>query len=67
MVAICANRNHEYYVDRTASDALQNVAMQSKLRLNHALAEVREVLRYYGYELVGRIPLLDTKTGKIWR
>ena len=67
VVAICAKRNHEYYMDKTANEALENVASQDKLRLNHALAEVHEALHFYGFELVGRIALLDIKTGKIRR
>lgn len=56
-----------HYSDKTAEKALQNIEMKNKRRIAEAMACVRKVLKSYGLELVGRIEIMDSKTGRVWR
>ncbi len=59
-------RNQEGYLDPTAFEALRNIEEEDNRfhRLLHTLFYICELA---GFEIEGRIVLLDKKTGRIWR
>ena len=54
-------------MDETAETALQNIEGKDKNRFAKALSAARKVFRYYGFEIIGRIEIMDLKTGEIRR
>lgn len=59
--------NGEHYRDTTAQRALRRMERKEKERLKEAIAEVKRVLWLRGFEPYGRIILVDSKTGKIYK
>lgn len=59
-------RNASGCVDTTAYKAIKNISNDEK-KLNKLLHTLFYIIDISGYELEGRITLVDKKTGKIWR
>lgn len=63
-------RNHEGYADPTAYGGLRNT-MQSEVETDRKVTELIKVLKFIihscGFELVTRIQIRDTKSGKEFR
>lgn len=58
--------NGEHYNDPTPAQAIANMKHAEKRKhLMKAVAKAKQVLRREGYEVAGRITLVDIKTGKI--
>ena len=59
--------NNEHYHDRTAETAVGRASKPSNPKLSAAIRAVKIVLHRYGFDMVGRIVLVDRKNGKIYR
>lgn len=64
-------RNQEGYSDPTASIAISHVAREERTEeektLHRIIYIMRSVAAAFNFEIVGRITLKDTKTGKVYR
>lgn len=57
--------NGEHYNDPTAQKAIANISRdERRARVRRACAKARAVLRREGFDVMGRIALIDIKTGK---
>lgn len=60
--------NGSGYIDPTAFVALSHVTHEEKQKLddeaNALIREVKELIRSHGFDVVGRIGIIGTKTGK---
>ncbi|WP_037362968.1 hypothetical protein [Selenomonas ruminantium] len=57
--------NGEHYNDPTAQKAIANINRdERRARVRRACAKARAVLRHEGFDVMGRIALIDLKTGK---
>jgi len=59
-------RNGSGYYDPTAHKAIKNVSAQEK-EVAKVIKTLRSVAHLAGYDIEGRIALIDNKTGKVWR
>lgn len=59
--------NGEHYRDVTAQKAIRRVEREERERIGEAIAEVKRVLWLRGFAYEGRIILVDSKTGRIYR
>lgn len=59
-------RNGSGYSDPTAYKALKNISEEEK-RISKLVKTLQAVAHLAGYEIEGRIVLIDRKTGKEWR
>ncbi len=59
-------RNASGCIDTTAHKAIKNISEEEK-RLKKLLHTIFYIIDISGYEVEGRITLVDKKTGKIWR
>ena len=67
-------RNPEGYMDVTAHDAINNVLQEQQMayaeadeRMNLLIKTLKNTIRLSGFELIGRIELRDTRTGRSYR
>lgn len=72
-------RNNEHYHDPTAGTAIQHTAHKKKRkpieswddidcdRVNTLISAIKDMCGLAGFEVDGRITLVDKKTGKVWR
>ncbi len=61
-------RNTEYYKDRTAAMAMENfIREQEAQKLGEAVAECKRIMGSYGFEICGKIPIKNKRTGWIYR
>lgn len=56
--------NHEHYKDTTADTALLNIEQE---RLKQTMKQIKKVLRDNDFELIERIVIRDSRTGKIYK
>ena len=59
-------RNGEGYLDLTAYEAIKNVKKEEK-RFNKLLHTIFSICEMAGFEIEGRIVLIDKKTGRVWK
>ena len=59
-------RNGSGYTDPTAYKALKRIDKNEK-RVTRVIKTLQEVAHLAGFEIEGRITLIDKKTGDIWR
>lgn len=59
-------RNSEGYFDLTAYEALRNVEWEEK-RFHRLLNTLFYLCELAGFEIKGRIVLVDKKTGRVWQ
>ena len=59
-------RNGSGYTDPTAYKALKRIDKNEK-RVTRVIKALQEVAHLAGFEIEGRITLIDKKTGDIWR
>lgn len=59
--------NGEHYRDTTAQKAIRHIECEERERIDEAIKAMKQELWLRGYEPVGRIILMDTRTGKIYR
>lgn len=72
MILICNNptKNSEGYADPTAYNGLRNIVReeeQQQKEVSQLIYLMKDLARICGYEVMGRIVVKDTKTGKVWR
>lgn len=67
-------KNSEGYPDPTTGEALSNIALEEKQREAERLAVISDLIpvlkkttELVGFEVVGRIVLMDKETGKKYR
>lgn len=60
------NKNHEWYSDPTASEAIKNIEEEDD-RFHKLLYAIFDICELANFEIEGRIVLVDKKTGKVWR
>lgn len=63
-------RNGSGYVDPTAHKAIKNVSEKEKEKekeIKKVIKTLQSVAHLAGYNIEGRIALIDNKTGKVWR
>lgn len=64
------HRNSEGYSDPTAGEALSNIAQEERKRLAAISALIpimKQTAELVGFEVVGRIVLMDKETGKKYK
>lgn len=59
-------RNGSGCLDPTASKAIKNIAEEEE-RFHKLLNTLFNVCDFANFEIVGRIVLVDKKTGRVWR
>ena len=59
-------RNGSGYYDPTAWKAIKNVTEEEK-RITKVIKTLQSVAHLAGFEIEGRIVLVDKKTGEVWR
>ena len=59
--------NSEGYADPTAYYAIRNVDNEVDRKLNHLVKVIRDIVDLTDFEIVGRIELRHTKSGKIYK
>jgi molecular chaperone GrpE (heat shock protein) len=59
-------RNGSGYVDPTAHKAIKNVSEKEK-EVAKVIKTLQSVAHLAGYNIEGRITLIDNKTSKVWR
>ena len=59
-------RNGSGYVDPTAEKAIKNVIQDNK-RVSVVIKTLQSVAHLAGFEIVGRIEIMDKSTGDIYR
>jgi hypothetical protein len=60
-------KNTEEYSDPTAYEAIKNVDEEEYERFHKLLHTIFYICDVAGFEIEGRIVLVDKKTGRIWR
>ena len=59
-------KNAERYPDPTAYEAIKNIDKENE-RFHKLLRTIFYICNTAGFEIKGRIVLVDKKTGRIWR
>ncbi len=59
-------KNAEEYSDPTAYEAIKNIDKEDE-RFHKLLYTIFYICNIAGFEIEGRITLVDKKTGRIWR
>lgn len=59
-------KNGSGYYDPTAHKAIKNVSEKEK-EIKKVIKTLQSVAHLAGYNIEGRITLIDNKTGKVWR
>lgn len=62
-------RNHEHYSDPTSYKALKSFErnMDEYAKVHKLVHMIRDICALSGFEIEGRIVLVDQKTGRVWR
>lgn len=62
-------KNHEYYSDPTPYMALKKLdgSSDEKGRLSKLVHAIRDICDLAGFEIEGRIVLVDKETGRKWK
>lgn len=60
-------KNHEGYSDLTAYEALKNIDGNEDDRFHRLLHTIFYLCELAGFEISGRIVLIDKSNGKVWR
>lgn len=60
-------KNAEGYSDPTAYEALRNIESKEDERFHKLLYAIFDICDLAGFEIKGRIVLLDKKSGRVWR
>ncbi len=59
--------NEEHYADLTAKHGMKRFEfMRAKSRFEKTLTKVIQFLDQWGYQLIGQISVIETRTGKVW-
>lgn len=59
-------KNLEGYSDPTAYQALKNIELEEE-RFRKLLYAIFDICELAGFEIEGRIVLVDKRSGKVWR
>ena len=59
-------KNSEGYSDPTAYQALKNIELEEE-RFRKLLYAIFDICELAGFEIEGRIVLVDKRSGKVWR
>ena len=59
-------KNAEGYSDPTAYEALRNIDKEDE-RIDKMLHTIMYLCELAGFEIEGRVVLIDKKTGRVWR
>lgn len=59
-------RNHEGYLDLTAYEALKKID-EENARFHKCLNTIFYICELAGFEIEGRITLIDKRNGRVWR
>ena len=62
-----SSKNAEGYDDYTPYKALKNIQKEDDIRFYKLLHTIFHVCELAGFEVQGRIEMIDRKTGKLWR
>lgn len=60
-------KNAEGYSDPTAYEALQNIESKEDERFHKLLYAIFNICELAGFEIEGRIVLVDKRSGRVWR
>lgn len=61
-------RNTEHYKDKTAAMAMENlIRKQEAQKLIEAVRECKKIMYNHGFEICGKIPVKNRRTGWIYR
>lgn len=60
-------KNNEGYFDPTQGLAFQNIDKEDDTRFRKLLNTIFYLCELAGFEIEGRIVLVDKKSGKVWR
>ena len=60
-------KNAEGYSDPTAYEALRNIEPKEDERFHKLLYAIFDICELAGFEIEGRIVLIDKKSGRVWR
>lgn len=60
-------KNAEGYSDPTAYEALRNIETKEDERFHKLLYAIFDICELAGFEIEGRIVLIDKKSGRVWR
>lgn len=61
-------RNTEHYRDRTAAKAMENLIRRKEhQKLVEAVQKCRVIMENHGFEICGKIPIKNKRTGWIYR
>lgn len=60
-------KNAEGYSDPTAYEALRNIESKEDERFHKLLYAIFDICELAGFEIEGRIVLVDKKSGRVWR
>lgn len=60
-------KNAEGYSDPTAYEALRNIESKEDERFHKLLYAIFNICELTGFEIEGRIVLIDKKSGRVWR
>ncbi|MDR1753997.1 MAG: hypothetical protein LBR74_03710 [Eubacterium sp.] len=60
-------KNFEGYLDPTVCGAMISISRKKKEKLNKLLRAIFNLCEVAGFQIQGRIVLLDKETGKVWR
>lgn len=60
------NRNQEGYADPTASSAIRNATREEK-KVTALISVIKDIAGLAGYEIVGRIELMDKASGRKYK
>lgn len=60
-------KNAEEYSDPTAYEALRNIEIKEDERFHKLLYAIFDICELAGFEIEGRIVLIDKKSGRVWR
>lgn len=59
--------NDEHYSDLTAKRGMEQFEkMRAKSRFEKTLTKVIRYLDKWGYQLIGNVSVIETRTGKVW-
>lgn len=59
-------RNHEHYMDPTPYEAMTKYDRE-KERVSRLIRTIFSICELAGFDVDGRIILIDKKSGKVWR
>lgn len=60
-------KNAEGYSDPTAYEALRNIENKEDERFHKLLYAIFNICELAGFEIEGRIVLVDKRSGRVWR